>query len=66
MSITDNYEINVAKDGKHYCKIELPDRLEELAMKKFIELKKLFGDNYDLSMTYWECRGYDIKEKKVS
>ena len=33
-SIHDNYEINVAKNGKHYCRIELPDAFEKGYLEK--------------------------------
>lgn len=65
-SISDNYEINVAKKanpedryGKHFCKIELPadDYSNEKAEEKLKFLRELFGDSYHLSMTHWVCRG---------
>ena len=33
-AIPSNYEINVSKDGRHFCKIELPEALPEIAIKK--------------------------------
>ena len=67
-SIADNYEINVEKkvEGRpyslHYCKIELPYSLREEAETKLEELRKIFGDEYHLSMTHWICRGSHDEE----
>ena len=57
MSITDNYEINVAKNGVHFCKIQLSDGFEQEAEAKLEFFRKLFGDEYHISMTRWTCRG---------
>ena len=63
-SISDNYEINVAKKrnpedkyGIHFCRIEISDPLEDIAEEKLEFFRKLFGDEYNVSMTHWECRG---------
>ena len=67
-SINSNYEINVAKKrnpddkyGVHFCKIELPEFLAEPAEEKLQCLRKIFGDEYHVSMTYWYCRGEQKK-----
>ena len=69
-SISDNYEINVAKKrkpedeyGVHFCKIQLPDSdyNDDLAEKKLKFFRELFGDEYHVSMTYWKCQGYTKK-----
>ena len=57
MTITDNYEINVAKDRKHFCKIQLSDCFEVDAEAKLEFFRKLFGDEYHVTMTHWTCRG---------
>lgn len=65
MSIPDNYEINVAKKqnsddeyGIHFCKIQLSREWnDEMAEEKLQFFRDLFGDEYNVSMTYWECRG---------
>lgn len=62
----DFYEINVAtkREGKcpeHYCKIKLPGGImTHEAVAQFNELKEIFGEDYELSLMYWECRGYEI------
>lgn len=64
-SITDNYEINVAKKRKpedqygiHFCKIELPGSdYEKDAEEKLQFFRELFGDEYHISMTHWKCHG---------
>ena len=70
-SIPSNYEINVAKklnpDDKYgidLCKIQLPgdiwnDKLAEEQLKFF---RELFGEEYHLSMTHWECIGKHQEE----
>ena len=65
MSIPDNYEINVAKKrepndeyGIHFCKIQLSNEWnDETAEEKLRFFRELFGDEYNVSMTRWECRG---------
>lgn len=56
-SIPNNYEINIAKDGKHWCRVELPDVFPGQAEEKLKFLRKLFGEDYHISMTYWVCDG---------
>lgn len=68
-SISDNYEINVAKKrnpddkyGTHFCKIELPGWDNEAQTEEKLQyLRKIFGDEYHVSMTYWKCRGEQKK-----
>ena len=68
-SIPDNYEINVAKKrkpddeyGVHFCKIQLSNEWnDEMAEKKLRFFRELFGEEYHVSMTRWECRG-KVKE----
>jgi len=64
MSIHDNYEINVAKKRKpddeygiHFCKIQLSVQFEDEAEEQLTFFRELFGESYNVSMTYWECRG---------
>jgi len=64
MSIPDNYEINVAKKrnpddeyGIHFCKIQLNEVFPVAAEEKLDFFRKLFGADYHVSMTHWECRG---------
>ena len=61
--VTPNYEINVARMGRHYCKIELGFMLEGKAVEKFEELTKIFkqeDEKFDLSLTYWDCSGHTV------
>ena len=67
MTRADSYEINVAKKrtpddeyGLHYCKIELPETSPSEAGKKFTEIAEMFGSSYNVTMTHWECRGYNV------
>lgn len=69
MSITDNYEINVAKKkspddeyGVYFCTIELSNDFEQEAEAKLEFFRQLFGDEYHISMTRWTCRG-ETKDK---
>lgn len=71
MSIEDNYEINVAKKrnsddqyGIHWCRIELGATSKEIAQEKLAFLKFIFGKNFNLTMTFWECRGHNVKENR--
>lgn len=64
MGIPDNYEVNVAlkrnpedQYGIHWCKIQLPETLEEKAEEKLEAIRAIFGENYHISMVHWECRG---------
>ena len=58
-SIPDNYEMNVSKDGRHFCKIQLPmiEYKDESAEEKLRFFRELFGSDYHVSMTHWVCRG---------
>lgn len=63
-SVTNNYEINVAKKrrpddeyGTHFCKIQLSTIFEEEAEEKLQFFRDLFGEEYHISMTYWQCVG---------
>lgn len=63
-SIPSNYEINVAKKrnpedkyGIHFCKIEISEYLEVKAKEKLDFFRELFGNEYHVSMTYWDCKG---------
>lgn len=62
MSIPDNYEINVSKEGNHYCRIQLSETFEDKALEKLNALREMFDDEYKLSMTHWICRG-EIKDE---
>ena len=69
MSIPDNYEINVAKKrnpddeyGIHVCKIQLPETLPIAAEEKLNFFRELFGEEYNVSMTHWVCRGESKEE----
>ena len=63
-SIPNNYEINIAKKetpydkyGRHWCRVELPDTFQYEAEEKLKYLRKLFGEEFNVSMTYWSCSG---------
>ena len=65
--IPNGYEINVArkknpddKYGMHFCKIQLRSDIlnDEVAEEKLQFFRELFGDDYHVSMTHWECHGY--------
>ena len=67
-SVSNNFEINVAKKrkpddkyGVHFCKIQLPCNFEIEAVILLDFFRKLFGEEYHVSMTYWECYG-KVKE----
>ena len=67
-SVPMNYEINVAKKenkddqyGRHFCKIQIPEVLEENAEEKLEFIRKVFGDDFHVSMTRWDCLG-KVKE----
>lgn len=67
MNRANIYEINVAKKrtpndkyGIHYCRIELPETSPDEANKKFAEIAEVFGKDFNVTMTYWECRGYNV------
>lgn len=64
MSIPDNYEINVSKDGKHYCRIQLSESFDISAEEKLNALREIFGDEYELTMTHYICRGMSKDEWK--
>lgn len=62
------YEINVAKlrnpedkYGIHWCRIELPDWNEDQAKAKLDMLRLVFGNRFNITMTYWKCTGENKK-----
>lgn len=71
-SIPDNYEINVAKKrrpedqyGTHFCKIQIDNAWNDEIAEKYLRFfRKLFGDEYHVSMTHWICRGEVNEEWK--
>ena len=66
MMIPSNYEINVAycvgNSCVHFCKIELGQTLPELAKQKFHELRRIFPEDYKLTLEQIECYGKPIEE----
>ena len=64
-SIPDNYEINVAKKlrledqfGKHFCKIQTDNAWNDEMAEKYLQFfRELFGEEDDVTMTHWICRG---------
>lgn len=69
-SIPDNYEINVAKKrrpedqyGTHFCRIQIDNAWnDEMAEEQLRFFRELFGEDYNVSMTHWICRG-EAKEE---
>lgn len=68
-SIPSNFEINVAKKrnpedkyGTFFCNIEIKVPFESLAEEKLVFFRELFGEEYHVSMTYWECKGHVKKD----
>lgn len=55
--MVDHYEINIAKEGKHWGKVILPYYPESAAVEKLQYLRNLFGDEFKITMTLWESRG---------
>lgn len=53
----DHYEINIAKEGKHWAKVIVPYYPESAAVEKLQYLRDLFGDEFKITMTRWESRG---------
>lgn len=53
----DHYEINIAKEGKHWGTVIVPSYPESAAVEKLHYLRNLFGDEFKISMTRWESRG---------
>ena len=63
-SISNNYEINIAKKrnpddqyGIHWGRVEIPDSFPDQAEEKLKFLRELFGEGWHISMTYWKCSG---------
>lgn len=62
----NRYILNVAVDGRHYCRIELPEIMEAEAMVKakilqslFVEMEEIAG-TVELTMTRWNDVGTEI------
>ena len=67
MMIPSNYSINVTKDGKHHCKIELGSIPEKEAWAKFDEISDMIwnsmGDEYTITLQEVTCYSKDIAER---
>ena len=53
----DHYEINIAKEGKHWGTVIVPFYPESAAVEKLHYLRNLFGDEFKITMVRWESRG---------
>lgn len=59
----DHYEINIAKNGKHWARVIVPDWYpESTVVGKLQYLRSIFGDEFDIKMTYWTARGISKPE----
>lgn len=55
--MVDHYEINIAKEGKHWAKMIVSYYPESEAVEKLNYLRSIFDDEFEITMTYWESRG---------
>lgn len=55
--MVDHYEINIAKEGKHWATVTVPYYPESEAIEKLNYLRSIFSDEFKITMTYWESRG---------
>ena len=58
----DYYEINIAKNGKHWARVIVSYYPESAAVEKLNYLRSIFGDEFDIKMTYWTARGISKPE----
>lgn len=62
MMVPYNYEINVSKNGIHYCHIELRGvNLERQAVEKLKELRTFFPEDFELTLTHVICYGERVE-----
>lgn len=59
------YSVSVALSGMHYCRVELPDSVEFVAIAKAREIERAFkhvlGEGVSISLTRWETVGKGVK-----
>lgn len=53
----NRFILNVALNGKHYCKVELPEDREVEAVAKAKTIAATFGDRFEYSLTCWNDIG---------
>jgi len=60
----DHYEINIAKNGKHWGRVIVSSYPESTAVEKLNFLRSLFGEEFEITMTFWTARGISKPEWK--
>ena len=60
MMIEDNYDVNIAIDGKHWSKVELGWEFESVAIDKARTIQKRFPEA-KITLTKVTCRGNKIE-----
>ena len=60
MMIEDNYDVNIAIDGKHWARVELGWQFEDVAIAKAEMLHERFPEA-EITLRKAVCRGYEVK-----
>ncbi len=57
----NKFVLNVAIGGDHYCRVELPETYELVAVKKAQEIAAMFGKAFECTLVCWNNVGRQIK-----
>jgi hypothetical protein len=58
----DHHVLNVALNGRHYCRVDFGTDSREEALKKARQVRALFaqGSGWDLTLTAWNETGRHV------
>ena len=48
------------KNGKHYCKIDLRESIEQDAIDKTKQIMSMFGSEYESILLHWQTTGKEV------
>jgi hypothetical protein len=57
----NRFELNVAYDGRHYCRVAIPDTNEADAVEKARHIAHAFGSAYNCTLTCWNDTGRKVE-----
>jgi hypothetical protein len=62
MIMESKHLMNVAKDGRHFCRIDLGTGLRNHVVILFKDIRARFpaSEGFECTLTYWDCVGRSI------
>lgn len=56
----NRFEINVSLNGKHFCRIAIPETIEADAFRKARDIRATFGPAFNVTMIKWNDVGKEL------